>query len=47
MWIKKRYGAGSKYKDEFEFMTADKCFGKRLKYKKNINKNNYSNKNII
>ena len=36
MWIKKRYGAGSKYKEDFEFMTADKCFGKRLKYKKNI-----------
>ena len=37
MWIKKRYGVGSNYKKEFEFMTADKCFGKRLKYKKNIN----------
>ena len=36
MWIKKRDNH-SKYKDEFEFMTADKCFGKRLKYKKNIN----------
>ena len=36
MWIKKRYGTGSKWKDDFEFKTADKCFGKRLKYKKNI-----------
>ena len=36
MWIKKRDNH-SNYKDEFEFMTADKCFGKRLKYKKNIN----------
>ena len=37
MWIKKRYGKNSNYKKEFEFQTADKCFGKRLKYKKNIN----------
>ena len=36
MWIKKRDNH-SNYKKEFEFMTADKCFGKRLKYKKNIN----------
>ena len=35
MWIKKRDNH-SNYKKEFEFMTADKCFGKRLKYKKNI-----------
>ena len=35
MLIKKRYG--SKYKDNFEFMTAEECFGKRLKYKKNAN----------
>ena len=36
MWIKKRDNH-SNYKKGFEFMTADKCFGKRLKYKKNIN----------
>jgi DNA-directed RNA polymerase beta subunit len=36
MWIKRRYGVGSKYKEEFEFMNADKCFGRRLKYKKNV-----------
>jgi hypothetical protein len=37
MWVKKRYGKGSNYKEDFEFITAEKCFGKRLKYKKNIN----------
>jgi len=37
MWIKKRYGKGGNYKKDFEYMTADKCFGKRLKYKKNVN----------
>ena len=37
MWIKKRYGAGGKFKDEFEFQFAEDCFGKRLKYKKNVN----------
>jgi hypothetical protein len=37
MWIKRRYGKGNNYKDNFEFLTAEKCFGKRLKYKKNIN----------
>jgi hypothetical protein len=37
MLIKKRFGAGSKYKDNYEFMTAEECFGKRLKYKKNCN----------
>ena len=37
MHIKRRYGAGSKYKDNYEFMTAEECFGKRLKYKKNAN----------
>ena len=36
MWIKKRYGKGSNYKENFEFMNADDCFGKRLKYKKTI-----------
>ena len=36
MWIKRRFGTGSKYKEDFEFMTADKCFGRRLKYKKNV-----------
>ena len=36
MWIKKRDNH-SNYKKEFEFMIAEKCFGKRLKYKKNIN----------
>ena len=33
MFIKKRYGKGS---NNFEFMKANECFGKRLKYKKNI-----------
>jgi DNA-directed RNA polymerase II subunit RPB2 len=37
MLIKRRYGVGSKYKENFEFMTAEECFGKRLKYKKNCN----------
>jgi hypothetical protein len=36
MWIKRRYGTGSKYKENFEFMNAEECFGRRLKYKKNI-----------
>lgn len=34
MWIKKRFGVGSKFKKEYEFMNAEDCFGKRLKYKK-------------
>ena len=37
MLIKKRFGKGRNYKKEFEFMTAEECFGKRLKYKKNAN----------
>jgi len=37
MFVKKRFGVGSKYKENFDLITADKCFGKRLKYKKNIN----------
>ncbi len=37
MLIKKRFGAGSKYKEDYEFMIAEECFGKRLKYKKNAN----------
>jgi len=37
MWVKKRYGKGSNYKKDFEFITAENCFGRRLKYKKNIN----------
>jgi DNA-directed RNA polymerase II subunit RPB2 len=36
MWIKKRYGKGSNYKENFEFMNAEDCFGRRLKYKKNV-----------
>jgi len=36
MWIKRRYGKGSNYKDNFEFMRADECFKRRLKYKKTI-----------
>uniref|UniRef100_A0A6C0CZ54 DNA-directed RNA polymerase n=1 Tax=viral metagenome TaxID=1070528 RepID=A0A6C0CZ54_9ZZZZ len=36
MWIKRRFGKSSNYKKEFEFMQASDCFGKRLKYKKNI-----------
>jgi len=38
MWIQKRKSTQKpEYNGEYEFMTADKCFGKRLKYKKNIN----------
>ena len=37
MLIKRRAGKGSKYKDNYEFKTAEECFGKRLKYKKNAN----------
>ena len=39
MWVKKRNTkkSGSEFVDNFDFQTADKCFGKRLKYKKNIN----------
>ena len=38
MWIQKRKSNQKpEYNGEYEFMTADKCFGKRLKYKKNIN----------
>jgi len=36
MWIKKRFGKGSNYKKEFEFMNAEDCFEKRLKYKKTV-----------
>ena len=36
MWIKRRFGNGSNYKKEFEFMNADDCFGRRLKYKKTV-----------
>ena len=37
MLIKRRVGKDSKYKKDLEFMTAEECFGKRLKYKKNAN----------
>lgn len=37
MLIKRRFGKGSNYKKDFEFLTAEECFGKRLKYKKNAN----------
>ena len=37
MLIKRRAGGGSNYKKEYEFMTSEECFGKRLKYKKNAN----------
>ena len=36
MWIKRRFGKGSNYKKEYEFMNAEDCFGKRLKYKKTV-----------
>jgi DNA-directed RNA polymerase II subunit RPB2 len=36
MWIKRRYGKGSNYKKDYEFMLAEECFGRRLKYKKAI-----------
>lgn len=36
LWIKRRFGAGSKYKDHFEFMTATEVFGRRVKHKKTI-----------
>ena len=36
MWIKRRFGAGSNYKKDFEFMNAEECFGRRLKYKKTV-----------
>jgi DNA-directed RNA polymerase II subunit RPB2 len=50
MWIKKRFGQGSKYKDNYEFQYAKDCFGKRLKYKKNISNyqpNNWIGENYI
>jgi hypothetical protein len=45
MLVKKRFGKEGKYKKESEFMTAEECFGKRLKYKKNAN--NYICDNYI
>lgn len=36
MWIKKRFGKGSNYRKDFEFMNAEECFGRRLKYKKTV-----------
>ena len=38
MWVKKRKTIDGKfdYGKDFEFITADKCFGKRLKYKKSV-----------
>ena len=36
MWIKRRFGKGRNYKDHFEFMNAEDCFGRRLKYKKTV-----------
>ena len=45
MWIKKRFGKGSNYKKDFEFMNAEDCFGKRLKYKKTVQ--NFEPKNWI
>jgi hypothetical protein len=36
MWIKKRFGKGGNYKKDFEFMNAEDCFGRRLKYKKTV-----------
>jgi DNA-directed RNA polymerase II subunit RPB2 len=37
MLIKRRFGKGSNYKKNYEFLTAEECFGRRLKYKKNAN----------
>jgi hypothetical protein len=37
MLIKRRFGKERQYKEKFEFLTAEECFGKRLKYKKNAN----------
>ena len=37
MWVKKRTGKNSQYCTDFDFKFAKDCFGKRLKYKKNIN----------
>ena len=45
MWIKRRFGKGSNYKENFEFMNADDCFGRRLKYKKTVQ--NYQPKDWI
>lgn len=36
MWIKRQFGKGSNYKKDFEFMNAEECFGRRLKYKKTV-----------
>ena len=36
MWVKKRYGTSCKYNTNFDFEYADKCYKKRLKYKKSI-----------
>ena len=45
MWIKRRFGKGSNYKKDFEFMNAEDCFGRRLKYKKTVQ--NYEPENWI
>jgi hypothetical protein len=48
MWVKKRATLENKkfdYKPNYEFITADKCFGKRLKYKKSVS--NYQPENWI
>ena len=45
MWIKRRFGKGSNYKENFEFMNAEDCFGRRLKYKKTVQ--NYQPKDWI
>lgn len=46
MWVKLRSRKdGKEYMDNFGFLTADKCFGKRLKYKKTIQ--NYQPKDWI
>jgi DNA-directed RNA polymerase II subunit RPB2 len=43
MWIKRRFGKGSNYKKDFEYMNAEKCFGRRLKYKKTVENYNPTN----
>ncbi len=47
MWVKKRKTIDGKfdYGKDFEFITADKCFGKRLRYKKSVS--NYQPENWI
>ena len=45
MWVKRRFGKGREYKENFEFMNAEKCFGRRLKYKKTVE--NYEPKDWI